>query len=107
MADLRTETDEYLSQISKDLRAKVSWFGSDKKQFQIEVSENVRVPDHFEMSSSKKGYKRYTTKKTKVRFVFNIYLLYFNKNIFYIILFILLIYNLNVYCFNSILFLCF
>jgi len=51
--------------ISARFRTKVSWFGSDKKRFQLEVSDKVSVPASFELSSSKKGFKRYITTETK------------------------------------------
>lgn len=64
--DIQLEAEEYLRTLGKELKTKVVYFGSDKKRFQIEVKDNIQVPRAFEMSSSRKGFKRYYNSTTKV-----------------------------------------
>ena len=66
VAEVQAEADSYLKEVKERLRTKVVYFGSDKKRFQLEVSDNVRVPNDFEMTSSRKGFKRYSSSRTKV-----------------------------------------
>ncbi|CAL8109509.1 unnamed protein product [Orchesella dallaii] len=63
--DIQSQAEDYLKGISKQLSNRVVYFGSDKKRFQIEVPDNVKVPKEFEMSSSRKGFKRYYNAKTR------------------------------------------
>lgn len=67
VTDVMEEADEYLRELSKQLKTRAVYFGTDKKRFQIEVPESVKVPNHFEMTSRRKGFKRYTNSATKVR----------------------------------------
>ena len=60
------EANRYLKGIQTQLQTHAAYFGSDKKRFQIEVNEKVRVSNKFEISSNRKGYKRYVTADTKV-----------------------------------------
>jgi DNA mismatch repair protein MSH6 len=64
--EVEADAAEHLKDVSKTLSIRVVYFGSDKKRFQLEVPESVRVPKEFEMSSSRKGYKRYYDAKTRV-----------------------------------------
>ena len=41
--NVQQEAEEYLKELSKQLQTRVVYFGSDKKRFQLEVSENTRV----------------------------------------------------------------
>jgi DNA mismatch repair protein MSH6 len=66
VANLQKEADTYLKEVKEKLRTKVVYFGSDKKRYQLEVSDKVRVPHDYEMTSSRKGFKRYSTARTKV-----------------------------------------
>jgi len=65
--EVEREAQDYLKVVSKKVRAQVSYFGSEKKRYQIEVPDKVSPPADFEMSSSKKGFKRYYDEKTKVQ----------------------------------------
>ncbi|ODM94564.1 DNA mismatch repair protein Msh6 [Orchesella cincta] len=65
VAEIQSEADEYLKDISRQLKARAVYFGSDKKRFQIEVPDYVKVSKEFEMSSGRKGFKRYYNAKTK------------------------------------------
>ena len=46
---------------------KVTYFGSDKKRFQIEVPDNPskKADNSYELVSQRKGFKRYWTATTK------------------------------------------
>ncbi|XP_021954650.1 DNA mismatch repair protein Msh6 [Folsomia candida] len=65
LEEVKNESERYLKQITGQLKTRVSYFGSAKNRFQLEVSDNTKVPREFELSSSKKGYKRYMTAETK------------------------------------------
>lgn len=61
------QASEYLNEVRRDLGSpKVSYFGSDKKRFTLEMPESVRVGKEYDMAPSRKGFKRYTTKRTRV-----------------------------------------
>lgn len=40
--------------------------GTDKKRFQIEIPEKVAPPSNYELTGSRKGFKRYYTLEAKV-----------------------------------------
>ncbi|KAL8582855.1 hypothetical protein ACOMHN_042688 [Nucella lapillus] len=69
MADsqrLESELQEYLEQQKKRLGCKtMSYWGTGKNRYQMEVPEAVlkRVPEEYELMSSKKGAKRYRTQE--------------------------------------------
>ena len=47
----------------------IVYFGTAKNRFQMEVPDSVRhVPDEYEVTSSRKGFKRYTTPDIKELF---------------------------------------
>lgn len=43
----------------------INLYGSGKNRFQLEIPDTVRVPDDYEVTSSKKGFKRYWTEEVK------------------------------------------
>ncbi|XP_066999808.2 DNA mismatch repair protein Msh6 [Anabrus simplex] len=61
------ELQDYLEEQRRFFGCKVSYFGSDKKRFQIEVPDSAarKVGNDYELQSQKKGFKRYWTAKTK------------------------------------------
>ncbi|CAG7726423.1 unnamed protein product [Allacma fusca] len=63
--EIEFDTAAYLKEVGKKLGTKVVYFGSEKKRFQIEVQDKVSVPHSYELTSSRKGFKRYHTKETK------------------------------------------
>lgn len=69
--EVEEEAAAYLKEISKKLQCPVTYFGSDKKRFQLEVPDSVHVSKKFELSSSKKGFKRYYNATTKVNISFH------------------------------------
>lgn len=52
---------------------KVQYVGTDKKRYQLEVPETAakRAGDGYEIQNQRKGFKRFTTDRTKVSY-FNI-----------------------------------
>lgn len=66
LAEVTLEAERYLRQVGNDLGVKVKYFGSAKNRFQLEVPENTRVSKEYDLSSSKKGFKRYINSTTKV-----------------------------------------
>lgn len=69
--ELESEIKEYLREQEKKIGCKLSYFGNDRKRYQIEVPEsfNKKVPKNYDLESSKgKGKNaliRYTTDETK------------------------------------------
>lgn len=49
-------------------KLQVKYFGSDKKRYQLEVTEtaSIKAGDGYELLSQKKGYRRFATERTKV-----------------------------------------
>jgi DNA mismatch repair protein MSH6 len=47
---------------------KVQYFGTDKKRYQLEVPESAakKAGDGYAVQNQKKGFKRFTTDRTKV-----------------------------------------
>lgn len=56
--------------MSKQLRTNVTYFGTAKNRFQLEVPASLKMPSDFEYTTAKKGYKRFVTASTKVTFDF-------------------------------------
>jgi DNA mismatch repair protein MSH6 len=66
------QIDEELKQHLREMRnmfnCEVKYIGNDKKRYQIEISEksSKKVPSNFELTSSRKGFKRYYSPRGKV-----------------------------------------
>lgn len=58
---------KYLKEQSKQLGCNLSYFGTARNRYQMEMPESKakKLPVDFELTSSKKGYKRYWTDETK------------------------------------------
>lgn len=67
LEDIKSEANSYLKQLAFKLDTKITYFGSEKKRFQLEMNDKIKVGNKFEMSSNRKGFKRYVTDETKVR----------------------------------------
>lgn len=54
----------------------MNYFGNDKKRFQLEVPDNKthKVNSKYQIEGSRKGFKRYSTARTKVNINTNLYL---------------------------------
>ncbi|XP_059468886.1 DNA mismatch repair protein Msh6-like [Neocloeon triangulifer] len=65
LRDVDDELKDHLRVVKSKLRCEAKYFGTDRKRFQIEIPEKVVVPMDFELSSSRKGFKRYWTPESK------------------------------------------
>ncbi|XP_065349562.1 DNA mismatch repair protein Msh6 [Cloeon dipterum] len=65
LQDLDDELKDHLREVKSKLRCEAKYIGTDKKRFQIEIPEKVVVPMNFELSSSRKGFKRYYSPESK------------------------------------------
>ncbi|CAL1277104.1 unnamed protein product [Larinioides sclopetarius] len=59
------EFDAFLAEQKRALNCKVSYVGTGKNRYMLEVPENKKVPSEFEFQGGRKGFKRYYTKETK------------------------------------------
>uniref|UniRef100_A0A3P8VVX0 DNA mismatch repair protein n=1 Tax=Cynoglossus semilaevis TaxID=244447 RepID=A0A3P8VVX0_CYNSE len=66
------ELQEYLHRQKKRLGCKsMAYWGTGKNRFQMEVPDSVserNIPEEYEVKSTKKGWKRYVTRKTEKMF---------------------------------------
>ena len=68
---MKNDLDEYLAELQKFFGCKVSYFGSDKKRFQIDIPEShtKKVTSEYQLEGTKKGAKpskRYSTNRSRV-----------------------------------------
>nr|VZI05424.1 unnamed protein product [Spirometra erinaceieuropaei] len=61
LEDAEEEMDNYLQEQSRIIGAQLTYTGTGKNRFQIEVPDthSRNVPDHWEATSQRKGYRRY------------------------------------------------
>ncbi|RZC36907.1 MutS V domain containing protein, partial [Asbolus verrucosus] len=69
---IKNKLEKYLVELQNFFGCKVSYFGSDKKRFQIDVPEShtKKVTDEYQLEGTKKGSKpskRYSTPQSRVR----------------------------------------
>lgn len=66
---INDELQTYLKKQEKYFGCRLSFVGSDKKRFQIEVPDKNchRIDDNYHLEGQRKGYKRYHTEETKVK----------------------------------------
>lgn len=59
--DVKEQLDDYLHEQSRIIGAQLTYTGTGKNRFQIEVPDTHtrNVPDHWEVTSQRKGYRRY------------------------------------------------
>ncbi|XP_015186133.1 PREDICTED: probable DNA mismatch repair protein Msh6 [Polistes dominula] len=67
MDEIKEDLDAYLAKQRKHFGVKVTFFGHDRKRFQIEVpdSQIKKVGSGYELASQRKGFKRYYTAEAK------------------------------------------
>lgn len=76
--DIQNRLDDYLEEQQNYFGCKITYFGTDKKRFQLDIPENKthKVTNEFKLEGTKKGSKpskRYSTEVTKVgEAVFNV-----------------------------------
>lgn len=65
--ELETETKQYLEEQKRFFKEKVTYVGSGKKAYQLEVPEHAckRANDEYQLVSQRKGFKRYVTEETQ------------------------------------------
>lgn len=68
LAEIKKAGNNYLEQQKKFFGVKVSFFGHDRKRYQLEVpdSQVKKVNSSYELQSQRKGFKRYYTAEAKV-----------------------------------------
>lgn len=69
--DIKKKLADYLDQQSSFFGCKITYFGTEKKRFQLDVPENKsnKVTSEYQLEGTKKGSKptkRYSTSKTRV-----------------------------------------
>ncbi|KAF9416391.1 hypothetical protein HW555_006238 [Spodoptera exigua] len=65
--EIEGELKEYLSKQEKYFKCRLSYVGTDKKRYQIEVPQNAAAkagPD-YNLEGARKGFKRFSTSETK------------------------------------------
>ncbi|RCN33738.1 MutS domain V protein [Ancylostoma caninum] len=57
------QLEVYRKEQENKLRCKITYFGSGKNRFQMEIPESVNPPRSYELKSRRKGFGRYTTEE--------------------------------------------
>ncbi|XP_054003726.1 probable DNA mismatch repair protein Msh6 isoform X2 [Hylaeus anthracinus] len=67
LADIKKDLERYLEKQRQHFGVKVTFHGSDKKRYQIEIPESQvkKVGSGYELQSQRKGYRRYYTAEAK------------------------------------------
>lgn len=68
IAEVQADAEKYLLDQKRHFGGKVSFVGTDKKRFQLEVSEAAasRANHKYELQGQRKGFKRYYTNESRV-----------------------------------------
>ena len=72
--EIKNDLDDYLNKQKQHFGVQVKYVGTDRKRFQIEIPESQikKIGSGFELTGSRKGFKRYYTEEAKVQNSFNI-----------------------------------
>ncbi|XP_048477916.1 probable DNA mismatch repair protein Msh6 [Plutella xylostella] len=64
---IQAELQEYLKEQEKFFRCRVTFVGTDKKRFQLEVASGAaaRATSHYQLEGTRKGYSKFSTAETK------------------------------------------
>ncbi|XP_063239704.1 DNA mismatch repair protein Msh6 [Bacillus rossius redtenbacheri] len=67
LQEIQSELDRYLQEQRSFFGCKVVYHGTDKKRFQLEVTDTAakKAGRGYELQSQRKGFKRFTTERTK------------------------------------------
>ncbi|KYQ47660.1 putative DNA mismatch repair protein Msh6 [Trachymyrmex zeteki] len=67
LADIKKDLDKYLEKQKRHFGVKVTFHGTDRKRYQIEIPESQvkKVGPGYELQSQRKGFKRYYTAEAK------------------------------------------
>lgn len=73
IAEIEKDSAKYLEKQRKFFGVKVTFVGSDKKRYQLEIpdSQVKKVDSSYELQSQRKGFRRYYNEYTRV--IFNVY----------------------------------
>ncbi|XP_047510780.1 probable DNA mismatch repair protein Msh6 [Pieris napi] len=65
--EIEQELRQYLMEQEKYFKCKITYVGSDKKRYQMEIPQNAasKAGGDYHMEGARKGYKRYSTYETK------------------------------------------
>ncbi|EYB99809.1 hypothetical protein Y032_0120g955 [Ancylostoma ceylanicum] len=63
VAEAMRQLEVYRKEQESKLRCKITYFGSGKNRFQMEIPESVNPPRSYELKSRRKGFGRYTTEE--------------------------------------------
>lgn len=68
MAEIKDDLEKYLGKQRQHFGVKITFHGTEKKRYQIEVPESQvkKVGSGYELQSQRKGFKRYYTAEGKV-----------------------------------------
>jgi len=69
LAKNKKDLDKYLEKQKQHFGVKVTFHGTDKKRYQIEIPETQvkKVGSGYELQSQRKGFKRYYTAEARVK----------------------------------------
>lgn len=67
VAEVQAEAEKYLQDQKRHFGGKVTYVGTDKKRFQLEVSDSAasRADHRYELQGQRKGFKRYYTAEAR------------------------------------------
>ncbi|KAL7302864.1 hypothetical protein TKK_0004096 [Trichogramma kaykai] len=67
LADIQSDLNDYLNKQCRHFGVKVKFVGTDRKRYQIEIPETQvkKVGSGYELTGSRKGFKRYYTDEAK------------------------------------------
>ncbi|XP_013186180.1 probable DNA mismatch repair protein Msh6 [Amyelois transitella] len=65
--DIEDELKDYLKEQEKYFKTRLTYVGTDKKRYQIEVPQSAasKADSDYHLEGARKGYKRYSTRETK------------------------------------------
>jgi len=75
LAEIKKDLDRYLEKQKQHFGVKVTFYGTDRKRYQIEIPESQvkKVGPGYELQSQRKGFKRYYTVEAKARLITHIF----------------------------------
>lgn len=65
LKEVENELEDYLNEMKSMLNCRVSYVGSGRTRFQLEVPDHKKVPESFEFQGARKGFRRYYTSEGK------------------------------------------
>lgn len=67
IAEIERQAEQYLVQQKSHFGCKVTYVGTEKKRFQLEVPESAarKADSRYELQGQRKGFKRYYTEESR------------------------------------------